>query len=95
LKESFVVSNPVEASYPYHAAKCIGEVERDIGAFTKRWIIRKRRSRREKIDKLRKRYAAISSDAERNTIIKKARRVSPQMSVEEFLGPIQRGTKAE
>ena len=66
-----------------------------MGAFTKRWVIRKRRSRREKIDKLRKRYAAVSSDAERNAIIKKARRVSPQMSVEEFLSPIQRGTKAE
>lgn len=35
-----------------------------MGAFTKRWIIQKRRTRRQKLDKLRKRYVAAHSDAE-------------------------------
>jgi hypothetical protein len=61
-----------------------------MGAFTKRWIIRKRRSRRQKIDLLRRRYLAADSETQRNAIIKKAQQVSPQMTAEEFLGPIQK-----
>lgn len=61
-----------------------------MGAFTKRWIIRKRRTRRLKLDKLRKQYSAARSEADRNTIVAKALQVSPQMSSTEFLAPIQR-----
>jgi hypothetical protein len=61
-----------------------------MGAFTKRWLIRKRRTRRRKIDLLRRRYVATDSEAQRSAIVKKAQLVSPQMSVEEFLGPIQK-----
>jgi hypothetical protein len=60
-----------------------------MGAFTKRWIIKKRRTRRLKLDKLRKRYVAARTDTERTSIIAKARQVSPQISQEQFLAPIQ------
>lgn len=65
-----------------------------MGAFTKRWIIRKRRSRRLKLDKLRKQYSAARSEADRSSILAKALQVSPQMSADDFLGPIQRASTA-
>jgi hypothetical protein len=65
-----------------------------MGAFTKRWIIQKRRARREKLDKLRKRYGEARSEADRASIVAKARRVSPQMAEEEFLAPIRARTAA-
>lgn len=61
-----------------------------MGAFTKRWLIRKRRTRKLKIDMLRRRYTSATSETQRTEIAKKAQQVSPQMSVEEFLGPIQK-----
>lgn len=61
-----------------------------MGAFTKRWVIRRRRSRKQKIDLLRRRYTAANSETLRNAIVKKAQQVSPQMTAEEFLGPIQK-----
>jgi hypothetical protein len=51
--------------------------------------IRRRRTRKEKIALLRKRYASASSEGERNRVIEKLRRVSPTFAVEEFLKPIQ------
>jgi len=65
-----------------------------MGAFTKRWTIQKRRTRRQKLDKLRRRYTAARSDSERATIFAKVRQVSPQILEAEFLGPIQSGSKA-
>lgn len=59
-----------------------------MGAFTKRWIIDRRRARKQKIEKLRKRYVAARSDGDRNSILVKVRLVSPQMSQEQFLAPI-------
>ena len=53
--------------------------------------IRRRRARREKIALLRKRYAAASSEGDRNRILEKLRRLSPTFSVEEFVKPIQAG----
>ena len=64
-----------------------------MGAFTKRWVIDRRRSRRQKINLLRKRYAAAKTEADRTAIIKKAQQVSPQMSAEEFLGSIRETAK--
>lgn len=61
-----------------------------MGAFTKRWTIRKRRTRRQKIDLLRKRYTAADSEAQRAAIVKKAQLISPQMTVENFLGPMRK-----
>ena len=66
-----------------------------MGAFTKRWLINKRRTRHEKITKLRRRYAAARSDAERNAFVAKARQVSPQMTVEEFLAPMRQAAAAK
>jgi hypothetical protein len=66
-----------------------------MGAFTKRWTIRKRRTRRQKIDLLRKRYAAAGSETERTAIVKKAQVISPQISQEQFLAPIRKEPKAK
>jgi hypothetical protein len=63
-----------------------------MGAFSKRWVIRKRRSRRLKLDKLRKKYSAARSETDRNAIVIKAQQVSPQITTEEFLAPIQRAS---
>jgi hypothetical protein len=63
-----------------------------MGAFTKRWLIKKRRTRRQKLDRLRRLYVAARSDTERTSIIAKARQVSPQISPEQFLSPIQSGS---
>jgi len=65
-----------------------------MGAFTKRWVIRKRRTRRQKLDKLRRKYSAARSEADRNSIVAKAQQVSPQLSTDQFLGPIQRPNQA-
>jgi Trm5-related predicted tRNA methylase len=65
-----------------------------VGAFTKRWVIDRRRARRQKINLLRRRYKATKSEAERNALIKKAQQVSQQMSADQFIGPIQPETKA-
>jgi hypothetical protein len=64
-----------------------------MGAFTKRWLIRKRRTRKLKINLLRRRYQAARNDAERAAIIKKAQQVSPQITVEQFLGTTQQTAK--
>lgn len=64
-----------------------------MGAFTKRWLIRKRRSRKLKINLLRRRYEAARSDAERTAIIKKAQQVSPQITLEQFVGGVQEAGK--
>lgn len=63
-----------------------------MGAFTKRWTIDRRRRRREKINKLRRRYMKASSDAERDAIIKKAQQVSPQITVNAFVPPVEKHT---
>jgi len=59
-----------------------------MGEFTKRWTIQRRRARRQKLDKLRKRYTEARSDADRATIVAKARKVSPQITEEQFMAPI-------
>jgi hypothetical protein len=50
--------------------------------------IRRRRARKEKIALLRKRYAAVTTDGDRNRLVEKLRRLSPTFSMEEFLKPI-------
>jgi len=51
--------------------------------------IRRRRARKEKIALLRKRYAAATTEGDRNRVVEKLRRLSPTFSMEEFLKPIQ------
>ncbi len=47
--------------------------------------IRRRRARKETISKLRRRYAKASSEAERNRIVEKLKKVSRGITVEEFV----------
>ena len=54
-----------------------------MSAPSRRPEISRRRTRREKIDLMRKRYAK-ASPGEREKILEKLRAVSPTMSVEEF-----------
>ena len=61
-----------------------------MGAFTKRWTIDRRRTRRHKIKALRKRYQNAGSEAQRTAVVQKALQTSPKMSMEDFLGPIQK-----
>jgi len=61
-----------------------------MGAPTSRRTIYKHRSRRRKIDILRKHYTEAKTEAERNAVIKKAQKISRQMLAEEFLMPLQR-----
>ena len=56
--------------------------------------IRRRRARQDKIALLRKRYAAATSEDDRNRILEKLRRMSPTFSIEEFVKPIQAGKAA-
>jgi hypothetical protein len=65
-----------------------------MGAPSTRGEIQRRRRRREKIDILRRRYAKAGSDTEREAIWGKARQLSPQMSYEEFRGPIAKPQSA-
>ena len=61
-----------------------------MSAPSRRPEIRRRRTRREKIQHLRRRYAHAASDAERARILGKVQELSPLMGREEFENP---GTK--
>jgi hypothetical protein len=65
-----------------------------MGAPSTREEIQRRRRRREKIDILRRRYAKAGSEAEREAIWAKVRRLSPMMSHEEFRKPIAQSAAA-
>ncbi len=56
-----------------------------MGAHSKTPVIRRRRARKEKISKLRKHYASSSSDAERNRILDKLKKLAPFMKTEDFV----------
>ncbi len=56
-----------------------------MSAPSRRPEINRRRTRREKIRKLRQRYAKTSG-AERDQIFAKVRLISPQMTLEQFTG---------
>jgi len=50
-----------------------------------RFLLRKRQKRREKIRKLREKYAQTMSEKERQAIIEKIKRLSPTYPIEEVL----------
>jgi hypothetical protein len=52
-------------------------------------VIARRRHRYEKLWKLRMKYAQATSEAERERIFEKARKVSPGLSREQFVAPLQ------
>ena len=60
-----------------------------MSAPSRRPEIRRRRTRKDKINTLRRRYAAAKSDADRSQIFARVRRLSPTITVEEFTAPLQ------
>lgn len=54
--------------------------------------LKKRRTRQQKLRKLRKLYQAARSQDERTQIAAKAGRVAPGLSLEAFLRPLSRGS---
>jgi hypothetical protein len=55
-----------------------------MGAFSRRPEIDRRRGRKEKILKLRRRYAVTKTEAERRAILDKVYKISPTMTVAQF-----------
>ncbi|MBZ5629807.1 MAG: hypothetical protein LAO06_13185 [Acidobacteriia bacterium] len=60
-----------------------------MSAPSRRPEIRRRRTRKDKINSLRRRYAAAKSDADRNQIFSRVKLLSPTITVEEFTAPLQ------
>ncbi len=60
-----------------------------MSAPSRRPEIRRRRTRKEKIHALRRRYAAAKSDDDRNQIFARVKRLSPSITLEEFSSPLQ------
>jgi hypothetical protein len=56
---------------------------------SRRSEIRRRRTRTEKINQLRKRYAAAKNDGERTKLTDKLKKVSIGLSLEHFVKPIE------
>lgn len=54
----------------------------------RRWEIRRRRNRRKKLAKLRARYAAARTNAEKEKILAKVFRVAPTVTREMFLASV-------
>lgn len=55
----------------------------------RRWEIRRRRNRRKKLAKLRARYSAARTAAEREKILAKVQRVAPTVSREQFVASVE------
>jgi len=51
--------------------------------------IRRRRTHRQRLAKLRKRYTAAKTDAERSQVLGKLARVAPSLSQDVFLAPLK------
>jgi hypothetical protein len=56
---------------------------------SRRSEIRRRRTRTEKINKLRKRYSVAKNDAERTKLTDKLKKVSIGLTLEHFVKPIE------
>ncbi|MCX8073747.1 MAG: hypothetical protein N3C12_15070 [Candidatus Binatia bacterium] len=55
----------------------------------RRWEIRRRRNRRKKLAKLRARFSAARTAAEREKILAKVQRVSPTVTREQFIASVE------
>ncbi|HET7183916.1 MAG TPA: DUF6800 family protein [Terriglobales bacterium] len=60
-----------------------------MSAPSRRPEIRRRRTRKDKISSLRRRYAAAKSEADRNQIFARAKVLSPSITLEQFTAPLQ------
>ena len=56
---------------------------------TRRNELHARRMRRQRLRKLRERYAKAKTNAEKEQILQKFSRVAPRISTEQFLAPLQ------
>jgi hypothetical protein len=56
-----------------------------MGAFSRRPEIDRRRARKEKMLKLRRRYAVAKTEAERHAILDKVHKMSPGMTMAQFV----------
>ncbi|MFN3468035.1 MAG: DUF6800 family protein [Candidatus Brocadiales bacterium] len=52
-------------------------------------VIARRRHRREKLVKLRRKYAAATTEAERQRIFEKACKIAPTLTWEQFIAPLR------
>jgi hypothetical protein len=60
-----------------------------MSAPSRRPEIRRRRTRKDKISSLRRRYAAAKSEADRNQAFTRAKLLSPSIMLEQFTAPLQ------
>ncbi len=63
-----------------------------MSAPSRRPEIRRRRTRKDKIVVLRRRYAAAKSDADRSQIFGRVKLLSPSITLEQFTAPLQTET---
>ena len=63
-----------------------------MSAPSRRPEIRRRRTRKDKIAALRRRYAAAKSDADRNQVFARVKLLSPTVTLEMFTAPLQSRT---
>lgn len=59
-----------------------------MSAPSRRPEIRRRRTRKDKIASLRRRYAAAKSDADRNQVFARVKLLSPSITLEQFTAPL-------
>jgi hypothetical protein len=60
-----------------------------MSAPSRRPEIRRRRTRKDKIAALRRRYAAAKSEADRNQVFSRVKLLSPSITLEQFTSPLQ------
>jgi hypothetical protein len=60
-----------------------------MSAPSRRPEIRRRRTRKEKISVLRRRYATAKSDADREHVFARVKLLSPSITLEQFTAPLQ------
>ncbi len=60
-----------------------------MSAPSRRPEIRRRRTRKEKIAALRRRYSAAKNEADRNQVFARVKLLSPSITLEQFTGPAQ------
>ncbi len=63
-----------------------------MSAPSRRPEIRRRRTRKDKIIALRRRYQSAKSDSERDQFFARAKQISPLLTREEFTAPLQKRT---
>ncbi|MGB9105855.1 MAG: DUF6800 family protein [Terriglobales bacterium] len=60
-----------------------------MSAPSRRPEIRRRRTRKERITVLRRRYATAKSDADRDHVFARVKQLSPSITLEQFTAPLQ------